>query len=283
MQNQEEIQDFCRRYFEAVQAPILRDEPNFLEVELPRDVDKELIDRPYHWMMVETIYQDYPNTIKHLIFEPTVEKEDVQRPEYLTFGSLFLSKMIDSTKKRGSCTLGYQRTGLQTGARLTPVLMMTCKISYVADRCRDEIVTYGVHLGTGDVYTDFYEQVVGLDFSPEPPPPSQLVHVESPKLTVKQGYKKIRDLVQKEILAMDHTWAEEAEEHLAREREQLQTYYQSLGLVNADSTAPDEEKLTKAKLYEGELEMRLDELQKRCAPRIKIEPYQFALLYLANR
>ncbi|KEO82647.1 YqhG family protein [Tumebacillus flagellatus] len=279
METQAEIQDYCRRYFQAVHAPILRDLPNFLEVELPRDVDKELIDRPYHWMMVETIYQDYPNTVKQLIFEQNVNVEEMERPEYLTLGSLFLTKMIDSTKKRGSCTFGYQQ-GVPTGSVLRPVLLMTCKISYVADRCRDEIVTYGVSLGSGEVYRDFYEQVVDLNFSTEPPSPMQLVHVEAPKLTVKQGFKKIRDQVHKEIRLLDHTWAEEAEEHLAREREQLETYYQSLGLVNADSTVPDAEKIAKARLYEDELKMRLDELEKRCSPRIKIEPFQFALLYV---
>jgi hypothetical protein len=279
MQTQAEIQDFCRRYFQAVKAPILRDEPDYLEVELPRDVDKELIDRPWHWMMVETIYKDIPNTVKHLIFEPNVEKEGMERPEYLTWGSLFLSKMLDSTRKRGSCTCGYQQGSLLTGTTLVPVLMMTCKLSLVADRCREEIVSYGVHLLTGEVVHDFYERVEGLTFTPQP---SQLVQVETAKLSMKQGFRKIRDQVQREIQAMDHQWAMDAQDNLTREKEQLETYYQSLGLVNADSQTPAEEKATKAALYEEELRLRLEELEWRCAPRVKIEPFQFALLYLSE-
>ncbi|PWK06299.1 YqhG family protein [Tumebacillus permanentifrigoris] len=279
MQSQEEIQDFCRRYFQAVKAPLLQDEPAYLQVELPRDVDKELIDRPWHWMMVETIYKDIPNTVKHLIFQQDLQREDMERPEYLTFGSLFLSKMIDSTKKRGSCTCGYQQGAMLTGTTLVPVLMITCKLSLIADRCRDEIVSYGVHLLTGEVYHDFYERVEGLTFTPQP---SQLVQVETAKLSMQQGFTKIRDQVHSEIQAMNHTWAIDAQDNLSREREQLETYYQSLGLVNADTQLPDEEKAAKATLFQAELRLRLEELEWRCAPRVKIEPFQFALLYLSE-
>lgn len=277
MQSQEEIQAFCRRYFQAVNATIHHDEPDYLEVELPREIDKELIERPWHWMVVETIYQEVPNTIKHLIFHPDVQREGVERTEYLTFGSQFLNKLLDSTQKRGSCTCGYQVEQTSAGGTLMPVLVTTCKLSLVSDRCRDEIVSYGVHLGSGNVYPDLYERIKGLTFAPHRP---HHVQVQSPTLSWQRGYQQICAQIDREIREMDHTWALDAEEHLQAEREQLQTYYQSLGLVNADTQSPAEEKAAKAALYEEELRMRLEELEWRCSPKVKVEPFQFAVLYL---
>jgi hypothetical protein len=62
--------------------------------------------------------------------------------------------------------------------------------------------------------------------------------------------------------------------------EQLETYYESLGLVNADENKNDEEKAKKAAMYAAERELRIAELKWRCAPRVNIEPFHFGLIYV---
>jgi len=279
MESNEQIQDFCRRYFQAVEAPILIDQPDFLQVELPRDIDKELTDRPYYWMYVEATGQNPPNSVLSLSFAPDVEMEGVDRIEFVTLGSFRLNKIIESVQKRGRFTRAYQTGAGAAGRALSPYLLATFKLSFVADRRRDEMASYAVHLRTGHVFRDAYEQIQHLPLSGTL---ARTATAASPTLDLSEGYRIIRQAVEGGIAQLDHTWAIDADEHLAREREQLETYYDSLGLVNADENKTDAEKEKKAAMYAAERELRIAELEWRCAPRIAIAPFHFGLIYLAD-
>lgn len=279
MESNEQIQDFCRRYFQAVESPILIDQPDFLQVELPRHIDKELTDRPFYWMYVEATGQNPPDSVLSLSFAPDVEMEGVDRIEFVTLGSFRLNKIIESVQKRGRFTRAYQTGAGAAGRALSPYLLVTFKLSFVADRRRDEMASFAVHLRTGQVFRDAYEQIEHLPLTDSP---AMTATVSSPTLDLSEGYRIIRTSVTDDIAVLDHTWAEEADKHLAREREQLETYYESLGLVNADETKNDEEKEKKAALYAAERELRIAELEWRCAPRIAIAPFHFGLIYVAD-
>lgn len=279
METNAQIQEFCRRYFQSVDAPILVDQPNFLQIELPREIDKELTDRPYYWMYIEATNQQIPNTVLSLSFDPDLQIEGVDKLEFVTLGSFRLNKLIQSTQKRGRFTRAYQSVPYLTAPALTPVLLTTFKRSFVADRRRDEMISYAVNLLNGHVLRDFYERVEGLAFSPKP---SNRVQPLAPTLSLEHGYRLIRERVTDEISSLDHTWAEEADLHLAQEMEQLNTYYESLGLVNNDELKTDEEKAKKAAMLAAERELRISELNWRCAPRIQIEPFHFGLLYVVD-
>lgn len=276
MENKQEIQDFCRRYFEAVGAPILIDQEDFLQVELPREIDKELTDRPYYWMYVEAMGQDVPNSVLSLAFDPDLEIEGVERMEFVTLGSFRLNKIIESTQKRGRITRAYQKVSAKP---LAPYLMTTFKLSFIADRRRDEIVSYGVHLGNGSVVRDLYERVENLAFGESPGIGAM---VQPAGLTLEEGYRRLKQSLIEEIEGLDHSWAEEADAHLAQELEQLETYYESLGLVNADDAKTDDDKEKKAAMYAAERELRIAELKWRCAPRVQVEPFHFGMLYVAE-
>ncbi|MCX7571443.1 hypothetical protein OS242_15945 [Tumebacillus sp. DT12] len=279
MESNEQIQDFCRRYFQAVDAPILIDQPDFLQVELPRDIDKELTDRPFYWMYVEATGQNPANSVLSLSFAPGVEMEGVERIEFVTLGSFRLNKIIESVQKRGRFTRAYQTGAGTAGRALSPYLLATFKLSFVADRRRDEMVSYAVDLRSGQVFREAYGEIERLTLTDAP---ARTVTTSSPSLSLSEGYHIIRQAVEGDISALDHTWAEEANEHLAREREQLETYYESLCLVNADENKTDGEKEKKAAMYAAERELRIAELEWRCAPRIAIAPFHFGLLYLAD-
>lgn len=278
MESQEQIQEFCRRYFTGVGAPIHIDQPDFLQVELPREIDKELTDRPFYWMYVEATGQQVPNSVLSFSFRPDLEIEGVEKMEFVTLGSFRLNKLIESTQKRGRFAKVYQKANaLAGGGAYVPLLLTTFKLSFVADRRRDEIVSYAVHLGNGQVVRDVYERVENLAFDEQPALTST---TPATNYTVTQGYERIKQHVTADIEALDHTWAEEADANLQREMEQLETYYESLGLVNADEGKNDEEKAKKAAMYAAERELRIAELKWRCAPRVGIEPFHFALLYV---
>lgn len=265
-----QLQNFCRRYFQATGTPILRDEPEFLQVELPREIDKELTDRPYYWMWAEATGEEVPPTVLNIAFDAETEVEGIEAAELVALGSFRLEKIFESAGKRGRFVRVYQ-TDAPTHLRV-PFLLTSLKISYIADRRKDEIRSYGVNLKSRQVIPELYKEIVGYPFSEELPAPFKLHALDGPllKASLQDGWRQIEETVMAEIQNADHSWAETAQERLTQEIEQLDTYYQSLILEN-------QEEMT---VFSAERDLRLAELKWRSQPRIQIAPLHFGLLYL---
>ncbi len=264
------LQDFCRRYFQATGTPILRDESEFLQVELPREIDKELTDRPYFWMWAEATGEEVPPTVLNIAFNAETEVEGIESAELVALGSFRLEKIFESAVKRGRFVRVYQ-TDAPTHLRV-PFLLTSLKISYIADRRKDEIRSYGVNLKSRQVIPGLYEEILDLPFSEELPAPFKVHALEGPflKASLQDGWRRIEQTAMEEIQKSDHSWAETAQERLAQEMEQLDTYYQSMILENGEEMT----------VYSAERELRLAELKWRSQPRIQIAPLHFGLLYL---
>lgn len=263
------IQDFCRRYFQATGTRILRDEPDFLQVELPIEIDQELTERPYYWMWVEATGQEVQPSVLNLIFDAATGVEGVEKTELVTLGSFRLEKIFQSAARRGQFVCQYQEG--PTTTRI-PFLLTSLKISYIADRRKDELRSYGVNLKNCRIVPDLYELIRHLPMTPEFPAPYRARFTQPQILaaSLQTGWQTIKGAVLEEIRAGDPSWAEAASEQLKLEIEQLETYYQSLTLDNPERAAA----------YAAEKELRIAELKWRCQPRIQVRPLHFALLYL---
>jgi hypothetical protein len=258
-----ETQRYVRTFFEAVKAPILREEPYFLQVELPREIDKELSDRPYYWMWVDASGEDVENTVLNLAFDPDVAVDGLDTLELVAPGSFRLEKIFEATKKRGRFTLQYEKT---EGA-LHPLLVVNYKISFIADRCRDEIVSFGIDLTNGAILPHAFHTLAALPFEPEPPSTCTLLH---PSLSVEEAWRILQSAVTTYISHSDQSWAAEAEKQLQREKKQLEDYYASLIRTEEDDLS----------LLAAERDLRISELEWRCQPRIAIKPFNIAILYI---
>lgn len=265
-----QLQHFCRRYFQATNTPILRDEPEFLQVELPREIDKELTDRPYFWMWAEATGEEVPPTVLHIVFDADTEVEGIESAELVALGSFRLEKIFESTTKRGRFVCVYQ-TDAPTMLRV-PYLVTNLKISYIADRRKDEIRSFGVNLKSKQVISGLYEEILALPFADHLPNHFKPHALSGPFLNaaLQDGWRQIKQTVREEIHVADHSWAEAAQERLELEMEQLDIYYQSLILENEEEMA----------VYSAERELRLAELKWRSQPRIQIAPLHFGILYL---
>ncbi|GAX90888.1 YqhG family protein [Effusibacillus lacus] len=265
-----QIRNYCKRYFAATGTPILREEPDYLQVELPIEIDKELTDRPYYWMWIEATGETPKPTVLNLIFDSNVQVDGVDRTELVTLGSFRLEKIFASATRRGQFVCQFQ-TGSTVGIRV-PFLLTSLKISYIADRRKDEIRSYGINLRSNQVVRDLYEQVCTLPMTSQLPVPytEQLANKEILAASLQTGWQRIQDVVMQEIQEGDHAWAAEAMERLAQEIEQLEAYYQSLALNEEETPS----------MLAAERELRFAELKWRCKPRIQIQPLHFGLLYL---
>lgn len=272
MMNKTEIQRFCRSYFEAMGAPVLREELDYLQVELPRHVDKELTDRPYYWMWVEATGQDVPDTVLHLAFDADFDLEDVETAELVAMGSFRLNRIFDSAIGHGTFAKVYEEG--TTRLPLVPFLLVGLKVSYIAGQQRDEIVSYGVNLTTGEIANDLYEQVETKQMRDFPradgDTPSILPPLAAMRLTWDDAWRRLQQAVRSDIERSDHDWAKSAEERLQQEVSQLETYYQSLTIESEEEQS----------IYAAERELRVAEVTWRCKPRIEVDPFHMAIVYL---
>lgn len=264
------IQNYCRRYFQATGCPILRDEQAFLQVELPKEIDKELTERPYYWIWAETMGEEVPPSVLNLAFDPDRDIEGIESAELVALGCFRLEKIFESASRRGRFVCMYQ-TETSTAVRV-PFLLTSVKISCIADRRKDEIRTYGVNLKSRTLIPEMYEQVRALPLTADLPNSQRDSSLRGEFLlsSLRAGWDRIKEAVAADIAQDDHTWAEAAQAQLSAQVEQLETYYQSLILDNENES----------NLYTAERELRIAELTWRCKPRILVAPIHFALLYL---
>lgn len=301
--------DFCLRYFTHVGATLLPAPPGVLCVELPREVDKELTDRPFYWMWVEAMKENPPKTVLYLKFDPDAPERGIRdgaKPELITPGCYRFMRILASAKSRGSFAVGYEDAPC-----VTPFSVVSVKVSYVCDRRQDFLESYAVDLRDLRVYPDAIKRLESRTIQDERPRATQIVPVP---YDLDQLFSLVEDRVKADIGRRDQTWAREAERRLADELARLDAYYSSLeqeasryvqaratpsscrtardprpesgggGVADgaADAAGPVAEAPDATWSSAAERELRRAEIVWRTEPKIVIRPTQFALVYLSR-
>lgn len=298
---------FCDGYFESVGAACIRVDDHYREYELPRDVDKELTDRPYYWLWVEQTGQIVPPTVLRLAFsDEAVAREnerlraeafaraDVQamtevermffRPptaEYVTLGSFRLDKLFASIDQRGrfasiavsSVDDGQGPDGAIELVRQpanpswVPWLLLNTMVSLRCDSVQQEWLSIGICLENGQIVERFFPAISRLPFHSVPA--STLL--ERATLDVTTAMRQAEQFLQRRVARHPTDWARQALHRLDQEQRQLQTYYQSI--------LPDVQEDERA-LLEDEQQRKLEQLRERTEPKIELDIKQVALVGL---
>lgn len=285
--------EFCDAYFSAVGATCIRQTPEYREYELPREVDKELTDRPYYWMWVEQTDQEVPPTVLRLAFTDAALQRENHRlreealakhshhelseldqmflhppvAELVTLGSFRLDRILSSVEARGrfGCAAVKSRLG-----QAVPWLMVNALISYRCDSVEQTWHSLGVCLENGQVVPDFFTSIRRLPLESVDAAPLLAVARVDVETALDHAKAQLHRLVDKR----PESWAQMAWTRLGQEQQQLKTYYTSLL-----PDLPVDEQVA----IETEMETKIRQLQKRMAPRIEIDIRQLALVGLLAR
>ncbi len=286
---------FCDDFFEAVDAKVVYQSDDYREYELPRDVDKELTDRPYYWMWVEKTGQQVLPTILRLAFSSeAVERENQRlraaaikeamergaselelrflRPpmaEYVALGSFRLQKICESVERRGKfAAVGISSDHAQD--RMVPWLMVNFLISSRCDLVSEEFLSLAVCLINGQVVQDFYRKIEHLPVSRM----SAETCLKHAKLTLNGGFDCLYKHVERDLAQRPTDWALSAKQRMMSEVKQLNTYYDSImpSLKEEERAVANREKVRK-----------IEELTSRVSPRIEVAMTQAALIGLPER
>lgn len=305
------LEDFCRRYFTGVGATIMESPAGTLCVELPREVDKELTDRPFFWMWAEAMNENPPNTVLYLTFTDDASithVPDGAKVERMTPGCYRMLRIMTSAKSHGAFASAYEMAPV-----VTPYAILTVKISYISDRRKDVLEAFAVDLRDYRITANVMPDLMARRLHDDRPLGAKILPVP---VDFDQVFQLVMDCVRTRVEESDHAWAREATRRLQSELADLDAYYASLATEDADLQTPaasDDERtesiaadasgkviqlqkfaemtgraapvpepvvspLTRA----AEQELRRAEIIWRTEPRVEARPLQCALVYLAN-
>lgn len=288
-----ECQDFVDAYFGAVGATTLVKHAAYREYELPRDVDKELTDRPYYWMWVERTAQEVKPTVLRLAFSDEaatrensrlrekalaeLEKRnptDIERmyfrpptTELIQLGSFRLDRIMTSLDTRGRFACVKAKS---TAATWIPWLIVNAVISYRCDLIEQAFHSIGCCLANGQLVDQFTDKIARIEM--EHSTPHELL--KSTKLSIDQAFQRIRSHLEYTVSKRPLDWAATARDRFNHEIKQTRTYYASI----LHEAKPDELPLIEAEQRRKELA-----LQERMQPCIEIQLRQVALVGLVER
>ncbi|MCY0870045.1 MAG: hypothetical protein OWT27_05600 [Firmicutes bacterium] len=269
-----DLRGYCTRYFESVGAAFLPADDGDLCVQIPKDVDKELTDRPFYWMWVETTGETPPESILYLRFDRTSRSSrnapDGVRPELIAPGCHRLARIEASIARRGMFSTAYER-----GALLSPHALVIARVSRICDRQRDSLLSFAQNLVTGDVYPYAMDDIATRALHNERPRGSRLL---TAPIDTDDLCDRAERFVRAEISSWDERWARDAEHRLQVELKQLRQYFSAQDEERQAPQTPADDRTSTLALRQ----LREDELRWRCEPRIEIRLTQFALLYLAT-
>jgi hypothetical protein len=274
--NPDAIESYCRRYLAAVNAAVHPSPRHTICAEIPRSVDKELTDRPFYWMWVETMNETPPDTILYLKFRPDAQESDVPeraKPETVTPGCYRFLRIMASAKARGTFAAAYE-----PAPWLTPYAFFVVKISFLCDSRQDFLESYAIDLRDYSVYPDAMPKIETRGLLDDRPRDARLAPLPA---DIDQLFRLLFDRVRRDVQAHDQSWAREAQQRLQSELRRLDEYYASL----AEPSAPDKPDTGNNGVQwsrEAERELRRAEILWRTEPRIEVRPTQFAIVYLST-
>lgn len=255
---QHDIQHYLERYFTANDCVITRNEDGLLSTKLTVELDKLLMNRPFYWHYIEkTGGVAEPMTLTFL-----TKKKDDENGEFIHLGSPRLHQIFQTAKKTASYIRLYENVkGYETAyLPLVPWLMLNVKISYVSDRKKDRLQSFGLQLITGQVSKNVTEQLEQLQLTPKLP---DYAFPLTPLIKPKSGINRIKKIIYEQIENDDHEWADEAKKRWDNDLHLLERFYE------------DKEK---NEAYYNEKTA----LQTQYEPHVNVEVINGGMLYLHN-
>ncbi len=269
VEDEHSLFDYCERYFRHVGALRKPAPSDVLCVELPRDVDKELTDRPFYWMWVEAMNETPANTVLYLKFNPDstdAEAPPESKPELVVPGCYRMLRLYASAKARGAFAAAYE-----TGGVLFPYAVFVVKVSFVSDRRMDFLESYAIDLQTFQVYGDVIPELLNRALFDERPQHARLI---ATPIDMDKVFSLLLRCVRLDVEARDHQWAIDARRRLELELGRLDDYYTSL---HEQTRVIDPQHILP---HAAERELRIAEIVWRTEPKIEVRPLQMALVYL---
>jgi len=251
----QQIHQYLESFFRETDCEILKNQPNFLSVQLTNEIDKKIMNRPFYWQYIEATGGE-PNPSQITLITNRNALDEGIWGEVIHFGSPRLNQIFKANHELGSMVKMYENV---EDYNLVPWLGMNYKISYQCDRTKEMIFSYGINLVTGTIEDNFHDRLMGVDLVEDMP---RTVFCLPIIVKPKRAMERLEESIERIIQQDDHSWAQEARTRWKKEIHVLDYFY--------------EDEKEKPERYEIEVKA----IEERYTPRIKMEIVSGGLFYL---
>jgi hypothetical protein len=220
------MRKFTERYLRATNCHIIESAPSFLHTQLSVEADKDLVNRPFFWMYVEKMNLPANPVQLCFVFDPENPPEG-KRAEHLFYGSPRFRQLLQSAQNQGKFVRLYQEparwshfSSLSKG--YSPWIGVHYLISYVCDQKMDRIVSLGINLQTGEIKKDFDDVLQKFKWSHKLP---ERRYTLNPRMSIQEAVGELEYILTEELTEEDHQWAEDADQRLQDELNQVAAFF----------------------------------------------------------
>lgn len=220
---QQEIHQYLEQFFNATGCVILESSPGHIAVQLTKEMDKELMNRPFYWTYIEKTGGTATPMKITFVTDADQAPKGVDG-EFIHFGSPRLHQIFAAARKMGGYLRLYEerRTITSRNTALHPWLFLNMKISYCSDRRKDFYRSFGLNLINGMLQDHFDHKTETLPLTPRIP---DYCFTISPVIRPVSGIKRIERMLTEEAARQDLSWASKSREKLSRDLALLEQFY----------------------------------------------------------
>lgn len=251
------LHSFLRTYFSAYNCPIEHDEDGILTVQLTKEMDQSLMNRPFYWHYMKSIGHDGDPAQLTFITQPGHDQGD-ENGEWIHFGSPRLQQIFNHLRQTSDHVKLFQKINTTKNTALYPWLLTNIKISYKGKQNKDELFSIGLNLINGMMKTNMMELLQEL---PLQNTISDYCFPMSPLIKLKSGFIRITAVIEDYLKNQTYDWADESLLTLSDEINMVQHFYE------------DEED-------NEHLQKEIDELTNLYQPTITYQVINGGLIYL---
>lgn len=252
-----DLHQFLVTFFQAHQCKLIVNQPGLLKIQLTKEMDKALMNRPFYWHYIERMGQEGEPMQLTLM---TDTKQKHENAEWIHFGSPRLQQIMNYLKKTSKYTKLFQVVDTKVNTPLYPWLVINLKITYAGKQQKEEIFSIGLNLVNGMMVEDMMAKLDRLSLQQSI---SDYCYPISPIIKLASGFQRIEKVFDQYIKQQDHHWAEETRITLEEEIEMIQHFYQ-----NEPNSM--------------QMEKEIDEIKRHYTPRISYEVFNGGIFYLTN-
>ncbi|MBG9818255.1 YqhG family protein [Bacillus safensis] len=250
---QRDIHTFLLRFFKANQCSILEESAGHMTVQLTIEMDKLIMNRPFYWHWLEKT-GGVPEPRQLTFITDQKKAGDKIEGEFIHFGSPRLFQIFEAVKEQGRFIRLYERVTPLSNNQipLEPWLGLNVKISYLADRKKDKLLSLGLHLIRGEVIEQFQEKLEARELSSQIP---DYCFTMSTMIKPESGIKRLYSLMEHYAHEEPDDWAVRAVQKWKEDSELLNQFYEG---TSDTSVEYEIERQALKTLYEPKISLTIE-------------------------
>src|SRR5690625_1379913 len=243
---------FITTLFKGINC-FVKEDQNYIHVQLNKEVDKAIMNRPFYWQYNESIgIEGKPATLKFSL------NEENDGGEKLFIGNARFQQLHRYLKNLTKFTKMYEQIEINQNTMLHPWLLVNMIITFDGKQTKENLYSIGLNLINGHMTDNFMnilkqkklEQTI-----------ANHCYTISPIISLSSGFKRIEQMIMKQIMESQHHWAIDS----------YKTLREELSLIDSLEKMED--------LYhimEKERKLTIEKLQ----PKINMDIFSSGIIYL---